>query len=515
MDFQLVEVEYRKLKALYDAGQLSEDELRNRVTEFMVEDDQGRWWSIGYETGQWYYHDGENWTPGTPPASSQTPVVPQAEPVWPASKPAGPEKPEPVLPAPHPQGNGSRKRSALFLWIGGAILIFAILAVLIPRITDGRGNTGPITRVSATPTGKGEAGIPPPATFTVRPPPATPTAPPTATATQPPTSRRTATPTATDLPANVPTVTSTVTGRPTATPSPTQPPTATSTPPQQSGRLVFTRYGKDGRGDIYTYNLQSGQLVRLTKESENHIPRWSPDGAQIAFTSNTGSGGELFDIWTMTATGDNRVRRIATGAWDEYPTWAPDGKRLAFVSTELTDGVANAEIFAADAQGGTNRLTRNKSRDEWPTWSPNGKSIAFSSGQKGNMDIWIMNDDGTDQRTAAASPGDENQPAWAPDGNAIAFILRKATEDPYGDIWLAAPDGSGRVRQLTKGQFASTPAWSPDGKWLVFSRWQDSNKNSLADRVDESDLWGVRVSDGELSPLLVAPGSDGAPHWTR
>lgn len=499
MDFEQVEAEYRKLKAQYDAGQLSEDELRNRVTQLMVEDDQGRWWSIGYETGQWYYHDGENWTPGTPPASA--PILPPAEPVQPDTSPAGPEKPEPVVPAAQPSHDGSGKRSPLLIWIAGGILIVAVLAVLIPRISGGRSDTGPIAQVTSTPTGQGEASISPPITVTIRPSPTTPVVPPTATATE----RLT----------NPPTVTPTVTDPPTATPSPTQPPTATSTPPQHSGRLVFTRYGKDGRGDIYTYNLQNGQLVRLTKEDENHIPRWSPNGAQIAFTSNTGSGGQLFDIWTMTATGENRVRRMATGAWDEYPAWAPDGKRLAFVSTDLTDGVANSEVFATDARGGANRLTRNKSRDEWPTWSPDGKSIAFSSGQKGNMDIWIMNDDGTNQRTAAASPSDENQPAWAPDGSAIAFILRKATEDPYGDIWLAAPDGSGRVRQLTKGQFASTPAWSPDSKWLVFSRWQDSNKNGLADHGDESDLWGLRVSDGALSSLLVAPGSDGSPHWTR
>jgi len=515
MDFQQVEAEYRKLKAQYDAGQLSEDELRHRVTQFTVEDDQGRWWSIGYETGQWYYHDGESWTPGTPPASTPTPIVPPAEPIRPDTKPAGVEKPEPVVTTAQPSHDGSGKRSPLLAWIAGGILIVAILAVLIPRITGGRDNTGPITRVSATPTGKVEAAIPPPATFTVQPSPTTPAVPPTATVTQPPPSLPTATPPATDLPPALPTMTSTATDRPTATPSPTQPPTATSTPPQHTGRLAFTRYGKDRRGDIYTYNLQNGQLARLTKEGENHIPRWSPGGDQIAFTSNTGSGGELFDIWTMTATGEKRTPWITTKAWDEYPAWAPDGKRLAFVSTELTDGVANAEIFATDARGNTNRLTRNQGRDEWPTWSPDGKSIAFASAQSGSMDIWIMNDDGTNQRTAAASPGDENQPAWAPDGSAIAFVLRKATEDPYGDIWLAAPDGSGRIRQLTKGQLASTPAWSPDGKWLVFSRWQDTNKDGAADRGDESDLWVLRVSDGALNPLLVAPGSDGSPHWTR
>jgi len=216
MDFQQVEAEYRKLKAQYDAGQLSEDELRNRVAQFMVEDDQGRWWSIGYETGQWYYHDGESWTPGTPPAPAPAPVVAQAEPVRPDSKPGGPGKPEPVIASPQPSHDGSGKRSPLFLWIGGAIVIVGILAVLIPQITGGRGTTGPVARVTATPTRKAEAGMPPPATFTVRPSPTTPIIPPTATATRPPTDRPTATPTATDLPTDLPTVTPTATAHPTS-----------------------------------------------------------------------------------------------------------------------------------------------------------------------------------------------------------------------------------------------------------------------------------------------------------
>jgi hypothetical protein len=36
----------------------------------MVQDGQGRWWMIGYETGQWYYHDGEKWVSGTPTTST-------------------------------------------------------------------------------------------------------------------------------------------------------------------------------------------------------------------------------------------------------------------------------------------------------------------------------------------------------------------------------------------------------------------------------------------------------------
>lgn len=504
MDFQQAEAEYRKLKAQYDAGQLSEDELRNRVTQFMVEDNQGRWWTIGYETGQWYYHDGESWTPGTPPASAAVPIIPQAEPVRPAPEPAALVTPEPVRPMAEAPAGGRRSHPP-YLWIAGAILIVGILAVLLPRVIDGGSNAGKTAQVSATPTRKQEAAVQLSPTRTVRPSATTPVVPSGETAP--------ASPTRTPTHTSTPEATATPTGTPTGTPTATA--TATNTPPQHTGRLVFTRSGKDSRGDIYTYNLQNGQLARLTKENENHIPRWAPNGAEIAFTSNAGSGDERFDIWTMTATGDKPVRRISTAAWDEYAAWAPDGRRIAFASTEQTDGVANSEIFATDADGRPVRLTRNKSRDEWPTWSQDGKSIAFASGQNGNMDIWIMNSDGTNQRPIAASASDENQCAWSPDGKSIAFVLRKTTEDPFGDIWLVVPDGSGRIRQLTKGQFASSPAWSPDGKWLVFSRWQDSNKNGVADRGDESDLWGVRVSDGALSVLLAAPGSDDSPHWTR
>jgi len=33
--------------------------------------------------------------------------------------------------------------------------------------------------------------------------------------------------------------------------------------------------------------------------------------------------------------------------------------------------------------------------DETPSWFPDGKHIAFQSDRTGRMEIWIMNDDGT------------------------------------------------------------------------------------------------------------------------
>ncbi len=68
MSFDETQAGYRDLKAQFDAGALSEDDFKSRLQELMIQDDQGRWWVIGYETGQWYVHDGEQWVPAEPPA---------------------------------------------------------------------------------------------------------------------------------------------------------------------------------------------------------------------------------------------------------------------------------------------------------------------------------------------------------------------------------------------------------------------------------------------------------------
>jgi hypothetical protein len=81
MDFSQVAAESRKLKTQYDAGALSETDFKARLQDLMIEDELGRWWMIGYETGQWYVHDGEGWVRKEPdraasqPASTPGPVI--------------------------------------------------------------------------------------------------------------------------------------------------------------------------------------------------------------------------------------------------------------------------------------------------------------------------------------------------------------------------------------------------------------------------------------------------------
>jgi Tol biopolymer transport system component len=58
-------------------------------------------------------------------------------------------------------------------------------------------------------------------------------------------------------------------------------------------------------------------------------PRYSPDGASIAFSMKSSDG--LFNIWLISASGGD-LRQVTTQG-GTYPTWSPDGIAIAYVRT--------------------------------------------------------------------------------------------------------------------------------------------------------------------------------------
>lgn len=262
--------------------------------------------------------------------------------------------------------------------------------------------------------------------------------------------------------------------------------------------------------EIYVYDIQRGLTSRLTDNGFNDwIPRWSPDGGRIAFTSNRDNdNSQNYDVWVMPADGSNPQRYIATAAWDEYSAWSPlDNGEIAIATT----ADYNSEIHIGAGRD-LRRLTFNAIRDEWPTWSPDGKQIAHGNYQFDKGDIYV-----TDVTTGATewlygTEGDDNQPAWSPDGRWIVFVQRSDNKDAFGRLVLISADGSS-PSTLTPA-YATNPAWSPDSEWIVFARGLDSNGNDELDEKDETDLWAVERTSGTLVPLVQAPGADFAPSWT-
>lgn len=73
MDYAQVEAQFKTLKEQFTAGKLDEAAFKSQLQNLMVQDEGGCWWMIGYETGQWYTHDGSAWVRAEPPVRTTLP----------------------------------------------------------------------------------------------------------------------------------------------------------------------------------------------------------------------------------------------------------------------------------------------------------------------------------------------------------------------------------------------------------------------------------------------------------
>jgi catechol 2,3-dioxygenase-like lactoylglutathione lyase family enzyme len=95
-----------------------------------------------------------------------------------------------------------------------------------------------------------------------------------------------------------------------------------------SRTIAFTR-GRAGKADIFTAPVEGGTEVRLTNDTVNDGPDYSPDGKFIYFDSWRSGG---LQIWRMQPDGSAPEQITDDGSLNSSPHVSPDGKAVAFLS---------------------------------------------------------------------------------------------------------------------------------------------------------------------------------------
>jgi Tol biopolymer transport system component len=254
---------------------------------------------------------------------------------------------------------------------------------------------------------------------------------------------------------------------------------------RDGSHLVFDQLasGDGNNSQVFVANADGSNIRHIAPCApptclDRYAPSWSPDGKQLAISSDggrlTATGPTRFGL-AIVDVASQRVRPIvensATAGQDLFPRWSPDGKRLVFWrDRSSTDGSVKTAVFTVKADGsGLRRLTPWSMKAADPDWSPDGSLILFDThplfefSQGAESELYTMRPDGSGMHALTAFGADgprSTQPRWTPDGNAILYT-RLSQSDLPRHIWVITADGSVDVPVLTSKTIYTHPVLQP------------------------------------------------------
>lgn len=263
-----------------------------------------------------------------------------------------------------------------------------------------------------------------------------------------------------------------------------------------AGRIALVG-NRTGRKELYLMDADGHGLRQLTRDNSiNILPRWSPDGRRLVYTSYLKGFPDIFLL--DLPTGDRR--RIAHYAGlNTGGAIAPNGREMAMILSK--DG--NPELYVRAIDGGAPvRLTRTPGAAEAsPSWSPDGRSIVFVSDQGGTPQLFIISRDGGQPRRLTTRGAQNVAPDWGKN-NLIAYASL------FGGRWSinVIDPQTGEQRQITGGEADyEDPSWAPDQRHLVATRSiRYASKIALIDTMGDPP---VLLTDypGDWSSAAWAP----------
>ena len=174
------------------------------------------------------------------------------------------------------------------------------------------------------------------------------------------------------------------------------------------GRYLALTLSRDGNPEIYTMDVKSGALNRLTRNGAiDTEPVWMPDGRSIVFTSDRGGSAQLYKV---SASGGAARRVTFEGKYNAGADISPDGRKIAMVHGER----GRYRIAVLDLESGRMRVLTDGSLDESPSFSPNGSMIIYATGSGSREVLAAVSVDGRFRQRFSLQAGNVREPVWSP-----------------------------------------------------------------------------------------------------
>lgn len=260
-------------------------------------------------------------------------------------------------------------------------------------------------------------------------------------------------------------------------------------------------------GDLYLLPIDGGSAKRISSGPAWDVqPRFSPDGREVAFTSDRGGGNNL---WRMPVDGGAPTQVSK----DDFrllnnPAWTPDGQYLIgrkHFTGERSLGAG--ELWMYHRSGGAGlQLTRQKNDQQdlgEPAVSPDGRYVYYSEDvsagpffqyNKNPHDVIYaikrLDRQTGETETVIGTPGGAVRPQPSPDGKSLAFVKRVREKSVLHVVDL----DSGNVRPLWDGlSHDMQEAWAIFGPYANFAWTPDSRSLVI---WAQGKLWRIDADKG-------------------
>ncbi len=249
-----------------------------------------------------------------------------------------------------------------------------------------------------------------------------------------------------------------------------------------------------------------------TGEAVASDPQWSPDGTKLAYSTTPtprADDGALSDIWVIDVAGGAPRRLVDNRAGsDNSPRWSPDGAQIAYVTSAGTD-VRQSQLAVIPAAGGTPRMVAPQFlfQPSAPVWSPDGRTLYFGASVRTTTQLFAVPSAGGTSRPLTDVNGVVAGGTLSRDGGSIAFTL----SDPRkpADVQIATI-GAGllKPRQLTdhNPQIRDLSLGSAE-----VVKWKSTDGMD----IDGVLLYPVGYEPGKRYPLVAAIHGGPAGAWTE
>jgi TolB protein len=251
----------------------------------------------------------------------------------------------------------------------------------------------------------------------------------------------------------------------------------------------------------------------ITGPEEDTQPEYSPDGTKISFARLSATNC-CMALDVVVAAADGTGARVISADHpvtnNDYSQWSPD-------SAAILVGTAQGSLLRLDATGTAAPVIvaeglRFVGGEVRP---PDGAQILYDPDSTPEIDLWIMNADGTGARllipasALAGSQQDLSAVRWSPDGKMIAFNCAAPANVDVSHLCVTNADGT-NIRQLTDESdawFQTDFAWSPDSTRIAFNRWYTDPATGT---TTVRPIGVASITGGTVIETGPTPASDGA-----